>query len=140
MDSILPALHAFHAGPGAMPQRTRRAGAPDRTVAITYGTYDLFHIGHVRLFERIKQRFGTLIVAVSTDEFNAVKGKRSNRAKKEEFKISVIELYEKDYRPKGLSVFAFYQSVARTLPDYVSYSTVLGWIRTPAGETPETQP
>ena len=71
---------------------------------------------------------------------HGLKGKRSNRAKKEEFKISVIELYEKDYRPKGLSVFAFYQSVARTLPDYVSYSTVLGWIRTPAGETPEPQP
>lgn len=45
--------------------------------AITYGTYDLFHVGHVRLFERIKQRCSYLIVAVSTDEFNAVKGKRS---------------------------------------------------------------
>jgi len=51
--------------------------APGRTVAITYGTYDLFHIGHVRLFERIRQRWGFLIVAVSSDEFNAVKGKQS---------------------------------------------------------------
>jgi glycerol-3-phosphate cytidylyltransferase len=51
--------------------------AAGRSVAITYGTYDLFHIGHVRLFERIKQRFGFLIVAVSTDEFNALKGKKS---------------------------------------------------------------
>lgn len=47
------------------------------SVALTYGTYDLFHIGHVRLFERIKQRFDHLIVAVSTDEFNAIKGKQS---------------------------------------------------------------
>lgn len=47
------------------------------SVALTYGTYDLFHIGHVRLFERIKQRYDRLIVAVSTDEFNALKGKRS---------------------------------------------------------------
>ena len=77
MDSILPAPHAISAGPGAMPQRKRRAATPERTVAITYGTYDLFHIGHVRLFERIKQRFGFLIVAVSTDAFNALKGKRS---------------------------------------------------------------
>jgi glycerol-3-phosphate cytidylyltransferase len=46
-------------------------------VALTYGTYDLFHIGHVRLFERIKQRYDRLVVAVSTDEFNALKGKRS---------------------------------------------------------------
>lgn len=47
------------------------------TVALTYGTYDLFHVGHVRLFERIRQRFDRLVVAVSTDEFNAIKGKRS---------------------------------------------------------------
>ena len=45
--------------------------------ALTYGTYDLFHIGHVRLFERIKQRYDRLVVAVSTDEFNAIKGKQS---------------------------------------------------------------
>lgn len=47
------------------------------TVAITYGTYDLFHIGHVNLFRRIKARYDILVVAVSTDEFNAGKGKRS---------------------------------------------------------------
>ncbi len=47
------------------------------STAITYGTYDLFHIGHVNLFRRIKERWGRLIVAVSTDEFNAQKGKRS---------------------------------------------------------------
>jgi glycerol-3-phosphate cytidylyltransferase len=46
-------------------------------VALTYGTFDLFHIGHVRLFERIRQRCDRLVVAVSTDEFNAIKGKRS---------------------------------------------------------------
>lgn len=58
------------------PESVAREGrAP--TVALTYGTYDLFHIGHVRLFERIKQRYDRLIVAVSTDEFNALKGKRS---------------------------------------------------------------
>jgi glycerol-3-phosphate cytidylyltransferase len=53
------------------------APAAGRTIALTYGTYDLFHIGHVRLFERIRQRFDHLIVAVSTDEFNALKGKAS---------------------------------------------------------------
>lgn len=39
---------------------------------ITYGTFDLFHIGHLRLLERAKAlaEGGPLIVAVSTDMFN----------------------------------------------------------------------
>lgn len=63
--------------PGVL-QRERPIDVPrGATVAITYGTYDLFHVGHVRLFERIKRRFDFLIAAVSTDAFNAVKGKTS---------------------------------------------------------------
>lgn len=42
---------------------------------ITYGTFDLFHIGHLNILKRIKEMCNTLIVAVSTDEFNKVKGK-----------------------------------------------------------------
>lgn len=40
---------------------------------ITYGTYDLFHVGHLRLLERAKRlagEDGKLIVGVSTDRFN----------------------------------------------------------------------
>lgn len=59
------------------PSSTETGSPPSPTVAITYGTYDLFHVGHVRLFMRIKAQFGRLIVAVSTDEFNAIKGKKS---------------------------------------------------------------
>jgi glycerol-3-phosphate cytidylyltransferase len=67
---------AVEAGPA--PLMAPVAGiAAETSIALTYGTYDLFHIGHVRLFERIKQRYGRLIVAVSTDEFNAVKGKKA---------------------------------------------------------------
>lgn len=58
-------------------RRASAAAVQARSVAITYGTYDLFHIGHVRLFERIKRQFDYLVVAVSTDDFNAVKGKTS---------------------------------------------------------------
>lgn len=43
---------------------------------ITYGTFDLFHYGHLRILERAKSYGDYLIVAVSSDEFNAVKGKR----------------------------------------------------------------
>ena len=49
----------------------------NKKILITYGTFDLFHIGHVRLLKRIKERGDTLIVAVSTDEFNAIKGKKT---------------------------------------------------------------
>jgi glycerol-3-phosphate cytidylyltransferase len=45
------------------------------TTAITYGTYDLLHQGHVNLFENSKRICNKLIVGVSTDEFNHTKGK-----------------------------------------------------------------
>lgn len=44
---------------------------------ITYGTFDLFHLGHLRLLERLRLLGDHLTVAISTDEFNAVKGKRA---------------------------------------------------------------
>lgn len=47
---------------------------PTRTI-ITYGTFDLFHVGHVRLLQRLADLGDRLIVACSTDEFNALKGK-----------------------------------------------------------------
>lgn len=47
-----------------------------RTV-ITYGTYDLFHVGHVRLLERARALGDRLVVGVSSDVFNAKKNKRS---------------------------------------------------------------
>ena len=44
---------------------------------ITYGTYDLLHHGHIRLLERAKALGDYLIVAVSSDAFNAQKGKKA---------------------------------------------------------------
>lgn len=43
---------------------------------ITYGTFDMFHIGHLKLLERLSEMAEKVIVAVSTDEFNALKGKK----------------------------------------------------------------
>lgn len=44
---------------------------------LTYGTFDLLHYGHIRLLQRAKALGDYLIVALSTDEFNALKGKKA---------------------------------------------------------------
>jgi len=44
---------------------------------ITYGTFDMFHIGHLELLKRVKELGDELIVAISTDEFNSIKGKKT---------------------------------------------------------------
>jgi glycerol-3-phosphate cytidylyltransferase len=44
---------------------------------LTYGTYDLIHWGHINLLKRARELGDYLIVAVSTDEFNAIKNKEA---------------------------------------------------------------
>ncbi len=44
---------------------------------ITYGTYDLLHVGHINLLRRARELGDYLVVVVSSDEFNAIKGKKA---------------------------------------------------------------
>lgn len=53
-----------------------RLQPPARTI-LTYGTFDLFHYGHVRLLQRLAALGSELIVGCSTDDFNTLKGKTS---------------------------------------------------------------
>lgn len=43
---------------------------------ITFGTYDVFHVGHVNILERAKLHGEHLIVGVSSDELNMSKKQR----------------------------------------------------------------
>lgn len=46
-------------------------------LVLTYGTFDLFHYGHIRLLERARALGSSLGVGLSTDAFNAVKNKKA---------------------------------------------------------------
>jgi glycerol-3-phosphate cytidylyltransferase len=44
---------------------------------LTYGTYDVLHYGHINLLRRARELGDYLVVALSSDEFNAIKNKKS---------------------------------------------------------------
>ena len=45
-----------------------------RTI-ITYGTFDILHVGHINLLRRARELGDRLVVGLSTDEFNSGKHK-----------------------------------------------------------------
>ena len=59
---------------------------------ITYGTFDLLHYGHINLLKRAKEQGDYLIVALSTNEFNEIKGKNviSHMRKEKISRVSTI--------------------------------------------------
>ncbi|MCW2814202.1 MAG: tagD [Nocardioides sp.] len=44
--------------------------APTRRTVITFGTFDVFHVGHLRVIERAAALGDRLVVGVSADELN----------------------------------------------------------------------
>ena len=55
---------------------------------ITFGTFDVFHIGHVRILERAKSYGDYLIVGVSSDDLNlSKKGRKPIYSEKDRKKI-----------------------------------------------------
>lgn len=47
----------------------------DNKTVLTYGTFDLLHYGHIEILKRASRLGKRLVVGLSTDEFNLVKGK-----------------------------------------------------------------
>jgi glycerol-3-phosphate cytidylyltransferase len=56
---------------------------------ITFGTFDLFHIGHLRILQRSKDMGDYLIVGVSTDALN-MKKKGAYPAYSEEERVEIV--------------------------------------------------
>ena len=59
----------------------------EKIIVVTFGTYDLYHIGHQRIFERSREYGETLIVGISSDDLNSVKGKCSHQKLQERLDI-----------------------------------------------------
>jgi glycerol-3-phosphate cytidylyltransferase len=60
---------------GDWPERIDSALTLSGRRILTYGTYDVLHYGHIRLLKRAAALGDALFVGLSTDEFNAQKGK-----------------------------------------------------------------
>lgn len=59
---------------------------------ITYGTFDLFHVGHLNILRRAKELGDYLVVAVSSDKFNEIKGKKAYHSVDD--RVAILEAIE----------------------------------------------
>jgi glycerol-3-phosphate cytidylyltransferase len=114
-----------------------------RTV-LTYGTFDLFHPGHVQLLKRARELGSRLVVGLSTDEFNARKGKKSvmsfedRKAVLESCRYVDEVFAEEDWDQKipdairlGADVFVMGDDWAGKIDIMANYCTVVYLARTP---------
>ncbi len=60
------------------------------TIVITFGTYDLFHIGHLNIINRSLKLGDKLIVGVSTDQLNFNK-KQKYPVYKQEDRLEILK-------------------------------------------------
>jgi choline-phosphate cytidylyltransferase len=52
------------------PTTATPGATPGATTVITFGTFDVFHVGHLRVIERARALGDRLVVGVSADELN----------------------------------------------------------------------
>jgi glycerol-3-phosphate cytidylyltransferase len=64
--------------------------AGSNTLVLTFGTFDLFHIGHLRILERAGKLGGRLVVGVSSDDLNFRKKGRCPVINQEE-RLSIVK-------------------------------------------------
>lgn len=94
---------------------------------LTYGTYDLLHYGHIRLLKRAKELGDYLIVAISTEKFNEIKGKHAYhdfKTRKEMLEaVRYVDLVipEKHWDQKREDVKNYYVDVVAMGSDWVGH-------------------
>ncbi len=92
--------------------RNRKRSKASRV--ITYGTFDLLHYGHINLLRRAKALGDYLIVALSTDEFNGLKGKTAyfsyeqRKALLEAIRYVDLVIPEESWEQKKSDIHEFY--------------------------------
>jgi len=59
---------------------------------ITYGTYDMLHIGHINILSRAKKRGDYLIVGVTSDDYDRSRGKLNVIQSEEDRVLAIKEL------------------------------------------------
>jgi glycerol-3-phosphate cytidylyltransferase len=118
---------------------------------ITFGTFDVFHIGHVNILERAKQQGDYLIVGVSSDELNFKKKQRypiysqadrikileSLRFVDEVFVEESLELKAEYIQQAKADVFVMGDDWVGKFDDMERYCEVIYLARTPSISTTE---
>jgi len=66
-------------------------------IGLTFGAFDLFHIGHLNLLRQAKSRCDKLIVCISDDEYvKEYKGKKTIIPFEDRFRIIIACIYVDD--------------------------------------------
>lgn len=120
-------------------------------VVITFGTFDVFHVGHLRILERARRFGGRLIVGVSTDQLNINKKGRAPVYTQHERKEIIASLrcvdevfFEESLELKGSYIEEYRADVlvmgddwAGRFDEYFDLCEVVYLPRTPAISTTE---
>jgi glycerol-3-phosphate cytidylyltransferase len=79
-------------------------------IGITFGTFDVFHFGHLRILERSKELCDKLVVGISSDELNfSKKGKLTVYNYEERSRIiGALKVVDEVFKEESLELKAEY--------------------------------